>query len=73
MALARTEYETFAQHSDFWYGYLCLLVIKNICKVSFNFVIVANWTNHKQFSSISTHQNLRLVEPTMNCEISVFR
>lgn len=72
MTLAWPQNEPFVQYSDLGQCYFWLLIVKNIRKISFNFIIVTNRPNHEQLTSVSSCQNFGLIEPAMNGKISIF-
>jgi hypothetical protein len=39
--------------------------------MSLDLKVVADWSNHKQLSSISPQNDLSLVEPSMCCEVTL--
>lgn len=45
---------------------------KNIDKVSFDLKVVADWSDHEKFASISAEQDFGFVEPGVGCKVSDF-
>ncbi len=78
MSFIRTHDESFCKYTDSRQGkviidwYIGILKREDIAEMSFDFEVVADRTDHEEFSSIGPDQDLGLVKPGVGCEVSGF-
>lgn len=66
-----TDKKSFSEWAYLCYWNLCLLV-KDVIKISFDFVVISDRTNHEYFTTVSSCKYLCFVKPGMCSVISVF-
>jgi hypothetical protein len=77
VAATGPDYEALGEDADCSEGKLDVVKggafsAEDITKVPFDLEVIADWSNHEEFSPISAQEYLGLIEPCVRSEVSAF-